>query len=250
MIHWLMALFILLSALWWGYIYAFCQLRVRAKPWPVWRLFSWSMGIIFILVALYPPVMLAAHTYFIAHMWVHLLLGMLAPLCLVMAAPLTLLIQIVKPRISRYIYLFLNWPVIRFLSHPVNGMMLNVGGMYLLYLTPLYALSTQTSWVSALVHWHFFIAGCIFMWAIAGPDRAPRRPSYRLRLLILFLSIGAHATLSKIIYAYGLPYDNQHALADVQAGAQAMYYGGGLAELLLIIAFFSLWFNHPQSQQH
>lgn len=118
--------------------------------------------------------------------------------------------------------------------------------MYLLYLTPLYALSRDVGWVSALVHWHFLIAGCVFVWAIAGPDRVPHRPGYHCRLFILFIAVGAHATLTKVIYAYGLPYYDQHARADIEAGAQGMYYGGGMTELVLIIAFFAMWFGKQQ----
>lgn len=176
------------------------------------------------------------------HMVIHLLLGMIAPLGLVLAAPVTLTMRALPPAGARRLSRFLHSWFVRVVSHPVVAALLSVGAMYLLYMTPLDAFTLQSSGWSALVHWHFLAAGCLFVWAIAGPDPAPRRPSRLYRLVVLFLAVGAHATLGKLMYAYGWP-RNVHSVEDVQAGAQLMYYGGDVAELLLIIAFFASWFR-------
>ena len=63
------------------------------------------------------------------------------------------------------------------------------------------------------------------------------------RLAVLFLATATHATLGKLMYAYGWPRGTPHTLAEIEAAAQWMYYGGDLAEILLAIAFFFLWFR-------
>lgn len=173
------------------------------------------------------------------HMAQHLLLGMFAPLGLVFGAPVTLALRSLPPRSGRTLVAVLRSRCVRLVSHPITAMFLNVGGMYLLYLTPLYAAMHESTALHALVHWHFLVAGCLFTWAIAGPDPAPHRPDKRFRLLVLFVSIGAHAFLSKAMYAYGWPSGAHHSLEEIRAGAKIMYYGGDLAELLLVIALFA-----------
>lgn len=222
-----------------AYLAAAFKQRSVVKRWSYWRTFSFCSGILLLLIALLPDVVAYAHHDLRGHMVQHLLLGMLAPLGLVFGAPVTLALRSVPRSAGRTLARFLRSPWIRFVSRPVVAMLLNVGGMYLLYLTPLYAAMHGSAAVHALVHWHFLAAGCLFTWAIAGPDPAPHRPSKRFRLLIVFISMAAHAFLSKAMYAYGWPTGTHHSLEEIRAGAKIMYYGGDFAELLLVIGLFS-----------
>jgi len=88
------------------------------------------------------------------------------------------------------------------------------------------------------VHVHFLAAGCLFTWVIAGPDPGPRRPSVPARLVVLGVAITVHATLSQLLYAglfVSLPVSSQ----ELRGGAELMYYGGDIAELLLAFALVS-----------
>jgi putative membrane protein len=67
----------------------------------------------------------------------------------------------------------------------VTALILNVGGLAVLYFTPLYAAAAQTPALHWVIHAHFLLAGYLFAWVIAGPDPAPRRPSVPARLVIL-----------------------------------------------------------------
>lgn len=226
---------------------AFAQ-RSSSRGWSYWRTLSFTSGILLLLIALLPSVVAYAHHDMRGHMAQHLLLGMLAPLGLVFGAPVTLTLRSLSPRGGRTLVTFLRSRCIRFVGHPVCALFLNVGGMYVLYLTPLYAAMHESAALHALVHWHFLVAGCLFTWAIAGPDPAPQRPDKSFRLLVLFVSIGAHAFLSKAMYAYGWPVGAHHSLEEIRAGAKIMYYGGDLAELLLVIALFAGGFTRkPKS---
>lgn len=222
-----------------AYLAAVFAQRSSSRGWSYWRTLSFSSGILLLLIALLPDVVAYAQRDMRGHMVQHLLLGMLAPLGLVFGAPVTLALRTLPPKGARVLIAVLRNRGIRFVSHPVTAMFLNVGGMYLLYLTPLYAAMHESTSLHALIHWHFLAAGCLFTWAIAGPDPAPNRPSKGFRLFVLFVSIGAHAFLSKAMYAYGWPAGAHHSLEEVRAGAKIMYYGGDFAELLLVIALFA-----------
>lgn len=224
--------------------------RSTPKRWSHWRTASFSGGILLLLIALLPNVVAFAHHDLRGHMVQHLLLGMLAPLGLVFGAPVTLALRAMPRNLGRALVIFLRSPWLRFVSRPDTAMILNIGGMYLLYLTPLYTAMHGNAAVHALVHWHFLVAGCLFTWAVAGPDPAPRRPSKSFRLLILFFSIAAHAFLSKAMYAYGWPSGTHHSLSEIRASAKIMYYGGDFAELLLVIALFAGGIERKRSWPH
>lgn len=225
------------------YLYGVYLQRKAGRFWSGWRTAGFIAGILLLAVALIPPAMQYAHHKFEGHMMQHLLLGMLAPLGLVLAAPVTLVLRSLPANKARIITALLGSKPFHYLSHPVTALFLNIGGMYLLYLTPLYQAMHHHPYIHFLVHLHFILAGYLFVWAIAGPDPAPSRPGLRLRLIVLFLSMATHAYLSKFMYAHHFPRTTHHSIEDLQAGAMFMYYGGDGAEMLLAIAFFAVWYR-------
>jgi putative membrane protein len=130
-------------------------------------------------------------------------------------------------------------------AHPVTAAVLHVGGTAALYLTPLYVLTTTSAPAHLPVHVHMLLTGCLFVWALAGPDPAPRRPGTAVRLVVLVVAAGAHAALAKLLYAHAdrLPVGAGHDPADVEQAAQWMYYGGDVAELLLALAVLLSWYR-------
>lgn len=218
--------------------------RERIKEaWSFWRTVSFTGGIVLLITAILPPVSDWAHQDLRGHMVQHLLLGMFGPLALALGAPGTLLLRNIPAATGRAIVRFLGTPPLRVLTHPITAALLDMGGMYVLYLTPLYAVSQHDPALHVLLHLHFLVSGYLFTWSIAGPDPTPHRPGMPMRLAVVFLATAAHAILAKIMYGYGYPRGITADQSELQAAAQWMYYGGDLAELLLIIAFFALWFG-------
>lgn len=131
------------------------------------------------------------------------------------------------------------------LSHVITAVVLSAGGLYVLYLTPLYALSTRSEVVHHLTHLHFLLAGYLFVWAMVGLDPAPRRPGMAVRLAVLVAAGGAHGVRAKLLYsrAASLPASSGHGAAANEAAAQWMYYGGHVADLLLLVALFAAWYR-------
>lgn len=238
---------LLLGALGATYWWAANRQWRKGRAWNVWRSISFTAGILLLAMALSPPLADFAHHDFRGHMAQHLLLGMLAPLLLVLAAPVSLLLRTVSVAAARRITALLHLPGIRIICHPLTALILNIGGMYLLYLTPLYAFTLSNGALHALVHWHFIAAGYLFAWAIAGPDPSPWRPDLRTRLAVLFCGMAAHAVLGKLMYAYSWPRGTPHSAEEIRSAAKLMYYGGDITELLLAIALFALWYRNRAS---
>lgn len=230
------------------YVVATRVRRRRLRPWNPWRTASFAAGIGVLALALAPPVAAFAHADFRGHVAQHLLLGMLAPLGLVLGAPVTLLLRTLPVAAGRRMAAALRSRSLRWLSHPVTALLLSIGGMYLLYLTPLYRATLTSPLLHHLLNVHFLAAGFLFTAALVSPDPQPHRAAFRTRLAVLFIAIAAHTTLSKVMYAYHWPRTAMHSLDELQAGAQVMYYGGDVAELLLIIALFGTWYTSRRRQ--
>lgn len=208
--------------------------------WSHWRTLSFTLGVGLVLAATSPPVTEWARQDLNGHMARHLLLGMYAPIALVLGAPVTLLLRRLPAPGGRAVVAMLDARPVRCLVHPVTAALLDVGGMYVLYLTPLYAWSLADPAVHVLVHVHFVLSGYLFAWSIAGPDPAPRRPGFGARMIVLLLAMAAHSTLAKLMYGYSFP-RGAHAEGSAESGAMLMYYGGDLAELAIAIALFAAW---------
>src|SRR5690606_20120906 len=69
--------------------------------WPVRLTLCWYAGVVCAGVGSIGPVAEAAHHSFTAHMLGHLVLGMLAPLLMVLAAPVTLALRALPVTVAR-----------------------------------------------------------------------------------------------------------------------------------------------------
>lgn len=224
------------------YAFAFGRELCRGRRWSVWRASSFGLGMAMVLASLLPPLAPLAHHHLPTHMVQHLLLGMLGPIALVIGMPVTLALRSLPVRAARRLVRILHSPDIRFLCHPATALVLNIGGMAALYMTPLYAGMAEHAVLHALVHFHFLAAGCLFSWSILQLEPAGSlRVSAPIRLAVLFVAIATHATIAKAMYAYALPSGTIHSPAELERAAQIMYYGGDLSELILLLILFATW---------
>lgn len=228
-----------------AYSLALWRTRDRGR-WPWWRTGSWLIGLGGVAVALIGPVADAARTGFTAHMSGHLLLGMIAPLLLVLAAPLTLALRALPVRTARTLSRVMRSLPVRVMSHPLVAVVLNAGGLWVLYTTQLYHVMHTSVLVHVLVHTHILCAGLIFTAALISPDPNPHRASLRLRTVVLVGFIAAHSILGKWLYAYP-PAGVE--VADARVGAQLMYYGGDVVDVLLLVLLFAGWYPFANRQR-
>jgi putative membrane protein len=202
-----------------------------------------------LLLGFSPRLLPFAQGDFRNHMLVHLLIGMLAPIGLVMAAPVTLILRTLPACYGKLITGVLRRPALQLVADPVAALVLDLGGMAVLYFTPLYRAMMMHPVLHYLVHFHLIAAGCLYAWIIAGPDPAPHRPSVPTRLLVLGAAVVIHSVLSQLLYA-GWHVAVIAPSAQLQHAAELMYYGGDIAEMLLAFALVTSWHpvrNHPEA---
>ncbi|MCF6522591.1 cytochrome c oxidase assembly protein [Streptomyces sp. JJ36] len=225
-----------------GYLRLVRRARRRnpVRGWSPWRTASFTTGIALLAVALLPPLAPFAHTDFRGHMAQHLLIGMYAPLALVLGAPVTLLLRTLPVSRGRQLTALLHSRPARFLTRPATAWLLSTGSLAVLYFTPLHHVLTSRPAGHWLLHAHFLLAGCLFAHVVAGPDPAPARPGVRTRLVWLGCAVAVHAVVSQLLYG-GFRTDVHAPVAEVRGGAELMYYGGDLAELLLAAALVATW---------
>lgn len=210
------------------------------KPWPHRRYFFWMSGMICVGLTLIGPLAAFAHINFVGHMIGHLLLGMLAPLLIALSAPMTLLLRTLDVQTARKVTNLLKSSPFKFLTNPITASVLNIGGLYLLYMTNLYALMHQSIFLYALIHFHVFVAGYLFTVSLIYVDVTSHRYSYIYRSFVLIAALAAHKILAKLIYASpptGVP------VREAEVGAMWMYYGGDAVDVLLIVILCAQWYK-------
>lgn len=227
-----------------GYVVLAYARSTEPRGWNPWRTTAFVTGAVLLALGLmpqtppYPPGSLPSHMY------QHLLIGMYAPIGLVLGAPVTLLLRSLPRRTGKTIGRAFRSRPLHLLAHPVTALVLNVGGLAVLYFTPLYTAATQAPGLHWLIHMHFLLAGYLFAWVIAGPDPAPRRPTVPARLVILGVAIAAHAIISQLLYA-GLYVQVTATALELRQAGELMYYAGDIAELILAFAMVTTWRPSP-----
>ncbi len=216
--------------------------RDKARHWSRWRTALFVSGCAALLLALRPDSLPYPQGDFRKHMLQHLLIGMLAPLGLVMGAPVTLALRALPATCGKRLGRLFHIPLVRLLANPFTALLLNFGAMAALYFTPLYHAMMVHAPLHYAVHAHFLLAGCLYTWVIAGPDPSPYRPSVPMRLAILGVAVVLHSALAQMLYA-GILVAVQAPVPEIQHGAELMYYGGDITEMLLAFALVTTW--HP-----
>jgi putative membrane protein len=224
-----------------GYGTALSQLRRRGDRWPASRTASLIAGSLCVSAAVLPPI--SSHDdLFSTHIAQHLLLGMLGPAFLALSAPVTLALRTLPRRPRRTLLRLLHSRPAATLSAPATAVILDIGGLYVLYLTGLYQAAEHNDLIHDAAHLHMFVAGRLLAWAIVGTDPVRRRAGIRTKLAALVIAGAGHDILAKLIYAHNLPAGGG-SIAERHLGAELMYYGGAIIDLALAIAVMTQWYQ-------
>jgi cytochrome c oxidase assembly factor CtaG len=131
-------------------------LAARGTPVPAWRRWVFGLGLSLAFLAVASPIhALGEQQFFFVHMLQHILLGDLAPLCMI--AGLTG--PILRPVLALPIVVRL-----RFLTHPLVAFPVWAADLLLWHLPFAYQGALHHFWVHAIQHILFFTCGCL-MWA-------------------------------------------------------------------------------------
>ena len=175
-----------------------------------------------------------------------------ATLILALGAPVTLALRTLPARPRRWLRTVLHSLPAKIIVNPLVGFVLVFGTPFVLYDTGLYQTSLQHDWLHNLLHVHFVLAGCIFFWPIVGVDPVPGRLPHPMRLLLLCVSLPAHAWLGVSIMSQHeiIAGSYYRALArpwppslsqDQTIGGGLLWAAGDLVGLLVFAALLVQW---------
>ncbi|MEV8612882.1 cytochrome c oxidase assembly protein [Amycolatopsis sp. NPDC051373] len=219
-----------------GYTAGTWRVRRRGDRWPAAREAAFSLGAMTAAAAVLVP----ETSGFTGHMLQHVLLGMVAPVLLVLGRPVTLLLRVTSATIRRRLARVLGSGPVGALLFPPFTAALEAGSLWLLYRTGLYAAAADPV-LHGVVHIHAFLTGLLFTAAVCQLEPVRHRSGLGVRAGALVGAAAAHAVLAKTLYTVSPP-GALLATADRQAGAQLMYYGGDMVELGLALILALPWY--------
>ncbi|KRC42896.1 cytochrome c oxidase assembly protein [Oerskovia sp. Root22] len=234
------------------------RLARRGDKWPVGRTISWCIGIVILFWVTNGGPAMYGHVLFSAHMVQHMVLAMVVPIFLVLAAPVTLLVRAVPVRKDgsrgprEWVLALVTSKWGQFFANPVVAAVNFAGSMIVFYYTPAFelALTTYVGHLAMLLH--FTLAGYLFANALIGIDPGPHRPGWPQRLLLLFATMAFHAFFGVALTTgtallvpewFGLLGHDWGitAIADQQRGGGVAWGIGELPTLSLAIIVAIMW---------
>lgn len=238
------------------YLAGLRAMRRRGDVWPWGRTLAWFAGLLVVAWAGIGGLSQYAHVLFSAHMGSHMMLGMVAPILLVLGAPMTLALRTlpgprqpgeVSPR--GLLLSFLHSRFARFMTHPLIGPSLFLGSLFVLYFTGLFNWLMESHWGHGAMQLHFLAVGALYYYVIIGVDPSPRALQPMVRFAILMFTIPFHAFFSVALMStntvIAAPY---WAVIDRPYRTDLLadqYLGGGISwamgEVPLVLVFGALF---------
>ena len=241
------------------YIRGVIILTRRGDKWPVGRTIAFALGISAIDYATSGGLGVYAKFSFEYHMIAHMLLGMVAPIGIVLGAPITLALRTLpQGRTSEergvrgtLIALLHSKPAAVF-TNPVSALAFFDGSLFVLYMTPLFGNLMQSHIGHLIMSVHFLLAGILFFHVIIGIDPNPRKVPHIVRIVILFAAMSIHAFFAVALISTSTLLDqgyfaslqtpwNLDLLADQHAGGSVAWAMGEIPILLALVATFIQW---------
>jgi putative copper resistance protein D len=188
----------------------------------------------------------------------HMMLAMLVPLFLVLAAPVTLLLRAVPARRDgsrgprEWVLALVHSRWGQFLARPLVAAVLFAGGMIAFYYTPAFEFAVTNHLGHVWMVVHFTLVGYLFANALVGIDPGPTRPGFPQRLLLLFATMAFHAFFGVVLTSgtsllvadwfgnMGRPW-GPSAIEDQQRGGGVAWGIGELPTLVLAITVAMMW---------
>jgi len=252
----MIALLVTLVAL---YIKGVAVLKKRGDSWPVGRTIAFALGIAAIDLATSGGLGVYALFSFQYHMIAHMVLGMLAPIGLVLGAPITLALRTLpqgrtpdERGVRGSLLAALHSRYSGIITNPIVALALFDGSLFVLYFTDLFGNLMQSHVGHLFMNIHFMLAGFLFFHVIIGIDPNPRRIPHIIRMVMLFAAMSIHAFFAIALLATSTLIDGGYYasiqtpwvtnLLDDQHAAGSVAWGMGEFPIILALtATFIQW---------
>ncbi len=181
------------------YLGAVVRLLRRGDRWPIGRTISWLLGFLVLAWSTCGSPGIYGRVAFSWHMTSHMSIAMLAPILLVLAAPLTLVMRVEPHRkdgtygIREILLGMVHSKYVAFWANPIVAGLNFAFGLLVFYYTPLFELALVTHTGHVLMVVHFLLSGYLFAMVLVGTDPGPPKWSPPMRLVVLFATMSFHA---------------------------------------------------------
>ena len=241
------------------YIRGVVALVRRGDKWPVGRTISFAIGISLLDYATSGGIGLYAHFSFQYHMIAHMVLSMIAPIAIVLSAPITLALRTLpigrekgERGIRGLLLTVLHSKPTAIWTHPVVALLIFDGSLFALYFTPLFGNLMSGHFGHMLMDLQFIAAGLLFFHVIVGIDPNPRKVHHLVRIVMLLAAMSIHAFFSVALMSANDLLDGGYyqllnrpwatdLLSDQKAGAAIGWAMGEIPIVVALIATFIQW---------
>ncbi|WP_104174825.1 cytochrome c oxidase assembly protein [Arthrobacter sp. Y81] len=241
-----------------SYFLGVAKVLRRGDKWSWFRTVNWVIGLLVLTYITSGPPSVYGRVLFSAHMVDHMALTMVAPIFLVLGAPVTLALRALPARgdgsrgIREWLLLFVHSKLSQLVTHPLFAAANFAGSIVLFYYSDAFGYAMRDHVGHELMNLHFALTGYIFVLSMIGTDPLPRRAPYPMRLLLLLATMGFHAFFGvAIMGGTGLLAADYFgnlgrawgpsALLDQQMGGAVAWGIGEVPTLLVAIGVAVMW---------
>lgn len=229
-----------------------------------WRHVSFFAGLATVFVALQSPIDPIAERVFLVHQVQHLLLRMIGPMLLFLAAPQGVLIA-GMPKTARRRLLI---PVITnrlvgglfaFLSYPAIATALFIGALYFWQIPRYHDLAILNDNVHYLMHASILLTGLVFFWRVLDTRPAPQSTRYGVRLMMLWIMILSNIVIgSYLAFKGSVHYSayaqfgrlwNLSALGDERLGGALIWIPSSMMGVVAVLIVVHMWGRHETKEE-
>ncbi|MFF4211985.1 cytochrome c oxidase assembly protein [Streptomyces sp. NPDC001796] len=244
----------------WGVV----RLVRRGDKWPAGRTLAYVVGVLIVLLTMCTRLNDYGMVMFSVHMVQHMLISMLAPILILLGAPITLALRAL-PTAGRgrkgpreLLLMLLHSRYLRIITHPAFTIPLFIASLYGLYFTPIFdfLMESKAGHIAMMVH--FLAVGLVFFWPIMGVDPGPHRPGHLMRMLELFAGMPFHAFFGIALMMASTPMVDAYRHPPASLGIDALAdqtSAGGIAwafsevpSVLVLLALLFQWYRSEQRQ--
>ena len=248
------------------YIKGVIILSRRGDKWPVGRTIAFALGISAIDFATSGGLGVYSRFAFSNHMLSHMVLGMIAPIGIVLGAPITLALRTLpigrneqERGIRGSFIALLHSKLSKIYTHPVVALAIFNGSLFSLYFTPLFGNLMQGHSGHFFMSIHFLLSGILFFQVLIGVDPMPRKVPHIVKVIIIFAAMSIHAFFSISVMSASTLLDNGYfallerpwatdLLADQRAGGAIGWAMGEIPILLALLATFIQWTRQDKKE--
>jgi putative copper resistance protein D len=231
----------------------------RVGSWPALHTVAFITGLIAVIWATCSRISMYAMVSFESHMIAHMMLSMLAPILLVLGAPVTLALRAL-PAVSdghersprAWLAGLLHSRYSQFITQPLVVLAIFTFGLYGIYFTSAFSSLMSGHIGHMFMEVHFLLTGFLFAFTVIGIDPAPRPLPHWARLLMVLVAMSLHAFFAVAIMQATQPLGDAWysqvrppwivtPLADTYAGGGVAWAIGEVPSMVLLVVVAVQW---------